>query len=151
MLEELVRQINSLQRKVDGLIKPEVGRWIDWTPTITQGVGVAITINYSRYIVDEANKVTVQARITATGTGTAGSIIQIGGIPAAVDSKQTGINAVIGTVIITDSGGVSYHAALIATSSATWQMLVHNTLNYVGANVTITSGASISFHATYEK
>lgn len=152
LYQELVRQINSLQKQVDGLIKPEVSRWMDWTPTITQGVAVAVNITYARYVII-GDTVHMEVLVTFTSAGTAGAVIQIGGIPTAIQSARTGLNAVIGTAIVTDAGVASYHAALVATAAASWKMLNHNSNNYVGANVAITlgNGDSISFQATYEQ
>jgi hypothetical protein len=52
------------------------GTWIDYNPTITQGVNVTVNKQYARYTV--VNKwVTVVARIAASSAGTANNIIRV--------------------------------------------------------------------------
>jgi len=129
---DLVKEIVLLQRRVDGLIKPEVGRWVDWMPTVTQSGAVAVTVNYARYVV-MANMVVGQARLTVTGSGTAGNAIIIGGMPVLDQPVRNGSNVdIMGSMLVLDSGLAFYHGALVAVGGADWRGIAHNLANYIG-------------------
>ncbi len=151
MYTELVKEIASLQKQVDGLIKPEVGRWVDWTPVITQNVNVTFTNNYARYKAKD-NGVIVTASMTITGAGTAANSIFISGIPSTVQSLRTGINAVIGHGLVFDSGVGIYTIEMVANAAASWAMFVTGAGSFVGVipNFGLAVNDFITFVATYE-
>lgn len=101
-IDELVRLVTRLQQQVDNLIKPEVGRCVDWTPTVDQGGNVARTVNYAWYITI-ASTVITQVKLSITGAGAVGSVISIGGQPTTIQPANTGFLAVIGTGIVVDN------------------------------------------------
>jgi len=146
---ELIKQITRLQRQVDSLIKPEVGRWVDWTPTVTQGVAVAVTVNYARYVL--GNTVHIEANVTCTSGGTAANIIVIGGFPTAIQPLRTGDVSIIGSAVV--NSATNYHVALLSTSAGAWRMLDSGSTNYFGINpaLTLANGTIISLVATYER
>lgn len=152
---QTARKLVELEQRLDGLVKPEVIRpWQDWTPTVTQGVGVAINIDYARYAT-VGNIVTIVVELAATAAGTAGQPIIISGVPVAIQPANlsaSGVN-VIGTVIIIDSGASWYHAALIAWGANDWRFIAHNVIDFVGAqpNFGLVNTDIISFQATYER
>lgn len=148
LYQELVKQINNLQKQVDGLIKPEVGRWIDWTPVITQNVNVTFTKNYARYM-SFFNSVILSCEMTVTGAGTAGNNIVISGIPLA--PARTG-NFIIGAGCIS-SGGKNYNVAVIAAGVDNFRFIGYATGSYMGAdvNLTLAAGNVISFTTIYER
>lgn len=130
LYQELVKQINNLQKQIDGLIKPEVGRWIDWTPTVTQLGAVAVTINSARYKASE-NLVFVDIFLTVTGAGTGGNAIIIGGQPTAI---QATTNDVIGLGAVTDVGVNTYPGAIYVAGATDWRFISTSAVNYIGIN-----------------
>lgn len=154
MIEELVKQVNSLQKQIDALVKPETGRWLDWTPTLTQGAAITITITYARYIVTEKT-VTTMGLLAATSAGTAANVMQIGNIPTIITPKNTGIYAAIGVFLYFDTGSATphYNAILTAQSSTTFRALGDASTSWFGQSpaITIANGDQIGFLATYER
>lgn len=151
MLDDLIRQVNRLQQQVDGLVKPEVGRWVDWTPTVTQGVSVTVTVIYSAYFV--LNRlVIVNARLNITSNGTVGSPIQIGGQPTIITPTAIAAENVIGIGMVLDNGTARYSGPLIAAVGG-WIMQPHNTAGSGIGNVPsfgLTTTDVVSFAATYQ-
>lgn len=148
---ELIKRINDLQRQVDSLIKPEVGRWVDWTPAVTQLGAVTITINFARYKV-ENDLVTLESVLNVTGTGTIANAIQIGGLPTAIRP----INAVsnlhtIGTMNVIDTtAGLHFIGALVYAGIDSMQGIRDNTGAFIGQAFALANGDFIGFNAFYE-
>lgn len=155
LYQELVRQISSLQKQVDGLIKPEVGRWIDWTPTVTQSVAVAVTVNVAKYLVSDDDKVNAYAELTVTGAGTGGNNILIGGIPAAVQPAGLilGTISTIGIVQIYDTGTSFYLGQVVPSAATSWGLRDSSTRNLMGAlpNFALAAQDVISLRVSYKK
>lgn len=149
---ELIKQITRLQRQVDGLIKPEVGRWVDWTPTVTQLGAVTATVIYARYELS-GNTVNAQMRLDITSAGTIANAIIIGGVPAAISPANVGSINVIGNGIVHDISTVVYEGSLVAVGASDWRFLVSGVNNYIGItpSFALASGDAISFQATYER
>lgn len=124
------KQLTSLQKQIENLIKPEVPAvtiWTDWTPTVTQSGSVTVTVNYARYSVVN-NTVSGVARLTVTGSGTIANNIVIGGMPAAAQPTNAGnANDAIGSIIISDTGTARYQGVLVALTAGGWVGIVHNT------------------------
>lgn len=148
MIEDLIRRIRFLENQLDDLVKPEVvGPWQDWTPTVTQGVAVTVTVNYARYAVI-GNTVVLACELTMTSTGTAGNTIIVAGIPIA--PNRTG-NFCAGSGYI--SSGSNYSVAVMLVGASDFRFMGYNTAGYMGASpsLTLAAGNVISFTATYER
>lgn len=153
IIDGLLKQLATLQQKVDKLIKPEVGRWMDWTPTVTQSGSVTITVNYARYIVTQS-MVIGRARVTVTGSGTTNNAIVIGGIPAAVQPANAGATRdVIGTILILDAGTGNYQGALVATAAGSWNGVGHGLTSVFGVtpNFGLANTDQIGIQFAYER
>lgn len=61
-------------------IGPVHGALATWTPTITQSVGVALTVTYARYM-RIGRMIQCWYLLTVTGSGTAANAVVIGGLP----------------------------------------------------------------------
>ena len=126
--------------------------WQDWTPTITQSGNVTVTVNYARYVV-LAQSVIVRAKLTVTGSGTAGNAVVIGGIPTAIQPANSGGLSIIGIGNIQDSGTAQYVGALWANTASDWRLIAHNQTNFVGVtpSFALANGDIIGFQAAYER
>jgi len=146
---ELIKQINNLQRQVDGLIKPEVGRWITWTPTVTQGVAITIAITYARYIIKDQT-VTMMAQIELQSAGTPGAAVVVAGIPSIAAPANLGT---IGTALVVDSGVQNYHGLVWAQTINDFRIITNGGTGFFGVNpaYTIANGDRLEFVATYEQ
>lgn len=151
--KDLIRRITALEYKIDNLPKMETGKWVNWTPTVTQSGLVSTTISYARYVTN-GNIVAVLALINITGTGTANNAVIIGGIPAAIQPAHSGTSlVVIGTMLVIDSGTAYYHGALVSSGITSWAALVHNGGAQIGVapNFALANGDYIGIQAVYEK
>lgn len=128
--------------------------WTTWTPTVTQGVGVSVSVAYARYAV-VGDIVTHQIYLNITSAGTAGQPIQVAGIPAAIQPTNVSVAvSAIGTaVVVSNSAATWYHAALVATAANDLRMVINQNPSYLGTlpNVGLVNGDIISFQATYER
>ena len=103
---DLIRENNRLREIIENLVEPEVGRWVDWLPTVDQNGAVAAIVTFARYIVI-SDLVTLTARLDVTGTGTAGNDIFISGIPTAIQPINfSPSNVSAGSGIIKDNAPV---------------------------------------------
>ncbi len=157
MSDELVKRLNDLQRQVDNLIKPELGRWVTIVPSLYQAAAVAATVNYARAFV-ENKKATVMVRLTATAAGTIANNIYIL-LPATL-IPASGITTTqpLGTAFYLDSGTAHYQgiAAYIADVGGLPAIAIFNATvtdgNVIGVNpsIAVASGDVFSFDVTFE-
>lgn len=102
------------------LYQPMLPGYVDWTPTVTQGGAVSVTVTEAKYAV--IGKVChLYARVVTTATGTAGNAILIGGLPAgATPAIPDGSDAGGGFL----NRGATYHAGRLyyATGSGFYIM-----------------------------
>lgn len=155
-IEELIKEQNRLRLDLDGLVKPEVvGPWVNWTPTITQSVAVAVTVGRAKYIVDgNGKKVHIFGELIVTGAGVAGNAIVIGGMAAAI--RPTGLSfaslSTLGTGCVLDTGTAVYYALLVAQTASDWRLRDSNTRGEIGVNPNFALAATdiITFRGSYE-
>lgn len=126
-------------------------RWTAWTPTITQGVGVTITVTRARYTVI-GGLVVIQGQVVATSAGTATQPIVIGGIPAGILPAGVTVSTPIGVGTVLDQGVGIYAGILRTPSSTTFDIIYPSTNNIIGItpNFALANTDIISFRATYE-
>jgi hypothetical protein len=154
MNDELFRRLTQLERRLQELerSKPEVGRWVDWTPTVTQSGSVTFTITFCRYIVQD-NVVNIRGRLAITSAGTGNNNIVIGAVPAAIAPANA--QNIMGGIRVTDTGTADYVGALLWNSSTEFVGQVHSTgaTTFIGVspNFALASGDIIGFFAVYEK
>lgn len=115
MFNDLLRKVTALQKQVDRIRQPEVGGWVDFTPAVTQGVSVAVTVTHARYMT--INKLVVcRGRLTCTGAGTLAQTIIVSGLPYGAKNA----NGAAGVIDIADvSAGIHYNGPAIIFGSAT--------------------------------
>jgi hypothetical protein len=154
MNDELFRRLTQLERRLQELerSKPEVGRWVDWTPTVTQSGSVTFTITFCRYIVQD-NVVNIRGRLAITSAGTGNNNIVIGAGPAAIAPANA--QNIMGGIRVTDTGTADYVGALLWNSSTQLVGQVHSTgaTTFIGVNpnFALASGDIIGFFAVYER
>ncbi len=157
MSDELVKRLNELQRQVDNLIKPELGRWVTIVPSLYQAAAVAATVNYARAFV-ENRKATVMVRLTATAAGTAGNNIYILLPATLIPASGILTTQPLGTAFYLDTGAAHYQgiAAYIADVGGLPAIAMFNDTttdgNVIGVNpaVTVASGDVFSLDVTFE-
>ena len=150
MIEELVRRIDRLERRLDGLVQPERPRWVDWTPTVDQNGAVAVTVTLARYMI-LGDLAVVQAYLAVTGAGNAGTAISIQGQPTAIQSANNAVHIGVGRV--DDTGTASYVGALYATGATDWRIRAHLETANIGADPSfaLANGDYIWLQAAYER
>lgn len=114
---ELVRRITKIEQTLDGLVKPEVGRYQDWTPTVTQLGAVAATVTEAKYIRREGF-VHIYCELAITAAGTANNAIVIGGIPAAIVPSPGPTYWPMGIGHVVDTGTNVYHGTAYIITGA---------------------------------
>lgn len=131
------------------------GAWTDFTPTLTQGVGVTITVTHARYAI--VGKIAhVELKVSATSSGTLGARIGLTAIPAAIAPKYTDALATagMGTAVIYPGGASNVRLVAVTTFSATeLSFMADNILGaWYGTNpsVQIVSGGVVSMNLMYE-
>ena len=121
--------------------------WEAYTPTLTQGVGVAKTINYARYCQIQKT-VFVQVRVTATGGGLGGTISL--SLPTLLPSDQF---RTMGVMWIYDASTGLFYQGVANPGSNVVVGYAQGSNNNMGANspaITIAAGDQISFSVMYE-
>lgn len=131
------------------LCNSDLGTWTDWTPTVDQNGAVAATVNLGRYSIIN-NTATAMAKLTVTGTGSAGNPISVRNIPSAIQPANPAAHVSIGAGVIID-GVVRYNATIEANAASLFYFMAYNGTR-IGANPSfaLASGDVISLMATYE-
>lgn len=134
-IRDLTRNYNALKATVDRLVKPEVGQWVDWTPTVTQSGSVTVTVTAAEYKLSQG-KVDIYCHLTVTGTGTAGNDILVGGWPAAIAPSPTPVYWPVGTGVIVDSGTEAYEGVVSINDVDTTKIALRSptTNDWIGSN-----------------
>lgn len=147
---DLVRRVKYLEQQIDSLVKPEVGRWVDWTPTVDQNGAVTHTATYARCKLDN-DEVIIRARLAITGSGSAGTRIEVGGLPYSVASVG-GLNT-LGDCVIDDNGTTTYEGGVVTADATTLLFRIDQGGGFIGASPSfgLASGDDISFTIQYER
>lgn len=149
VLEGMMRALGDLGRRTERLECIETGgEWADWTPTLTQGGTVSLTIQEAKYSI-VGRVCHVYARLTATAGGTVSNVINVGGLPYSL--AYTGDVFAVGSAFILDAGTVLYHAAAAPASATTLKFGVSGLTDYLGTTggYTLANNDIVSFTATY--
>lgn len=130
------------------------GPWTAWTPTMTQSVGVAVSVNYAEYA--KVGKIAiVQMYVNITGTGSAGSGIIIGAVPSSViPPRRTGSFVFQGSAVFIDSSDANrrYHLGIVVPNSTEMHFINNNQTGNFGAapSLAAASGDALSLFAMWE-
>jgi hypothetical protein len=146
---DLIKQINNLQKQVDGLIRPEVGRWVDWTPTVTQNGARTFTTTYA-YYTTHGKTVHVIAKLVITDAGTAGNVISVGSLPVAIlNAAGDGLDTV-GKFTYLD-GGTFYVGNAYGATTTSVSFVVHNATSGLGISPSfaVANGDAIGINLKY--
>ena len=120
--------------------------WVDYTPTLTQGVTVTKTVGHARYCQFQKT-IVVELYMICTSTGTAGQAVVVG-LP--FTPKNNG--AYLGGGFIYDaSTNVMYNVLPTADATASFQMFYQTGL-YFGTSpaVTLTTSDQLRLKLVYE-
>jgi hypothetical protein len=130
---------------------PFFSAWTDYTPTWTQGVTVANTKTYARYM-SVGKMCWVSLRLAATGAGTGGAQISIS-LPVTAIRGVTENYNICGAAMYYDvSVPTNYVCAIQLDANAVRFATDTSAGNYFGINpaVTTASGDFVSFNICYE-
>ena len=119
------------------------GRWVDWTPTITQTVAVSKTVTSARYT-RQGKTATVEAFLSITSSGTAGGIIEVSDLPVSM-ARGRGVFRMFDSGVTNYVGQGSRYAATALRFNNDWN---GNTFGQGG--VQLTSGDFFEFQITCE-
>lgn len=121
--------------------------WVDYTPTLVQGVTVSKTTVVARYCQFQKT-VIVNIMLNPTSTGTAGSAVQVG-LPIAARANN---NQIVGSGFIYDnSPQFNYNVSAYLGSTTTFNALYQGGSPWgTSPNLAITTGDQIQFMITYE-
>ena len=121
--------------------------WVDYTPTLTQGVAVSKTTVVARYCQIQKT-VIVNIMLNPTSTGTAGSAVQVG-LPIAARANN---NQIVGNGFIYDnSPQFNYNVSAYLGSTTTFNGLYQGGSPWgTNPSLAITSGDQLQFMITYE-
>jgi hypothetical protein len=97
---------------------PSNAAWVSWTPTLTQGVGVAFTNNWCQYLTIGKLAI-VWFQLTASAAGTANTVIVIGGVPAAISPMHVGSMSSLGAGTYLDSPSTEFIPLTAGNTSTT--------------------------------
>jgi hypothetical protein len=138
----------QFRRMVEQVVRAMVSR-VDFTPSVTQGVGVTLTAYYSWYI-RLGPLVIVASQLAITSAGTGGQPIVIGGLPPGAAPMNVTSDPVIGAAQIIDAGVGYYEGNLTVKSASEFRMIPH-TGNYFGVipNFALAANDVISFTGVY--
>lgn len=93
--------------------------WTTFTPSVTQGAALTMTVNYARYRVI-GKTAFVQIKMTySSGVSAAPNDIQITGIPAAIQPARTGNLSVAGTFVFWDNSTSTQYVGYAASATTT--------------------------------
>lgn len=118
--------------------------WVDYTPTLTQGVAVTKTINSARYCQFQKT-VLVTVKMTATGAGTGGQFVLIG-LPLAA---RTGNATVTGTVGIYDASTNIWYTTMAQLNTTTDVYMFYQTGNAFGSVPAVTLAVNDQIHCSF--
>ena len=144
--------LSELAAKLAPLVGLNLARWVDWTPTVTQGAAVTVTVTEAKYCV--IGKVAhFYAKVALTSAGTAGQYIVIGGIPAAAAMAATAYYSV-GHFVAYDAAPSALFYAGVLRSNNNASALIMNTDGGTGAlginpAWTVANGDSLNISGTY--
>ena len=153
VIERLVDEVVALRSRVahlESLEMPSAGAWTAFTPTVTQGVGVTISVTYARYCVI-GKLVLVQFRLGIQSAGTAGNAIVVNGLPVA--AKNSGNNEdACGSAIHTGIAGSNYAMTPLLLASTSISFIASGGSSYfgIGPAVTLANGHALGADLMYE-
>jgi hypothetical protein len=142
----------QFRRAVEAVIRALLAgewAWQDWTPTITQGVAVTATVTRARYCV--IGKVChARALLAVTGTGSA-SQIRIAGLPTGMAPNDGANNCPVGTFVLFDASGSTFHtAAMVWNTAGDFRLLKDGATGFFGSAVPLANGDTIRFNGAWE-
>jgi hypothetical protein len=121
--------------------------WVDYTPTLTQGVTVTKNISNARYCQIQKT-VFVQVYLIATSAGTAANIVKIG-LPIAA---RTGNSSTTGIAQLYDASTNIVYVASAYLDSTSACAFLYQTGNPFGVSpaITLASSDQLQINLTYE-
>lgn len=148
---EILQEIERLKTRIRALERIEQPNytWQSWTPTVTQGVAITVTVDYAYYVVI-GSLAALQTKITCTSAGTAANAVVIGNIPTAIQAANS--DSIIGNML-SYAVATDYHGAIYVVGANDWRFVVSGNLNAYGVTpaVTIANGHVFWLQATYER
>lgn len=125
-------------------IDTERGAWTAYTPTFTQGAGVAITANSTRYNID-GKRITVHYSFIINGAGTATAAMSVT-LPAAALNASALLGC--GTIFYQDSAPATLYVLQPASTLTTAFTMLSIPGGTFGNNAAVTAAAGDIINGT---
>ena len=138
---------------VNTFLAGEGGQWSSWTPTVTQGGAVSVTVTYARYA-RYGRTIHFNASLAVTGTGTGFEPVEISGLPATAATSAL----IVGQGSIFDASATAYKSGVCFLESTTTFSIrseidaapFDNRLGLYSFTAGLASGDNIRIQGTYE-
>jgi hypothetical protein len=111
-----------------------IGRWVivseppqQWTPVVTQGVGITTTPN-KRFYQRANGRIDLHMDVTCTTAGTASNVVVVGGLPFAFPASTD----FYGTFLYFDTGNVNLTGIAQPASTSTFNLVMSEHNNLLG-------------------
>lgn len=122
----------------DGIFPPSAGKWVDFTPTMTQSAALTISVTFARYCII-GKTVIVQMGLVIASAGTAGNNIKVASIPSVIAPKNFGNYVVAGGAVYLSAGVANYVLGAVFDTASTLWFYANAATAQFGANPAVTA------------
>lgn len=146
----LLARLDRLERAADRNNGEVAGPWTAFTPTLTQGVAVGVTVNRARYRT-LGKTAHLEVQLTVTGAGTAANPVIVS-VPSSLAVAHV-VGMLVGNFVLLDNGTQWYSAiphANPGTSIYGFYTVGNNVLGSVGFTAALAANDVVYLATTYE-
>lgn len=123
------------------------GAWTSFTPGLDQNGARSATVVVARYAIFGKLAV-VRVSLNVTGAGSAGSVVILTGIPAAIAPLDVSFTRPVGQFVYYDTGTAYYVGAVIQVAPTQLKFLTDGRADYLGASPSFATANGDELHLT---